>query len=52
MKGIKKMKNGYGLDVWGNYLEIKTKNNLVESIKIIRDEKAIEKAKEALKINH
>jgi hypothetical protein len=51
---IVKVKDGYGLDVWGNFLSIKMDKNKVDSqwyyssILIIRDTEEIEKAKTIL----
>lgn len=52
---ILKVKNGYGLDIWGNYLAVKVQKNEMDgkhyfaSILILRDKEEISKAKENLR---
>ena len=54
---IVKVKDGYGLDVWGNYLSIKMDKNKVDnqwyysSILILQNKEEIEKAKLILEEN-
>lgn len=53
---IVKVNNGYGLDLWGNYLSVKIDKNKKDgkhyysSILLIKDAVDLEKAKEALNI--
>jgi hypothetical protein len=49
---IVELKDGYGLDIWGNYLKVDAQKSdnkwYFSSILIIHDENEIKKAKKAL----